>query len=260
MDTLYINDLTVRRGSLTVSDGISLAFEAGKVYTVLGPNGTGKSSLIKTVFGELPYQGEIRFNQETLSRSRLADWRQRIGYMPQDSHVEAALTALEVVLLGQMDALHMHIGDTLLQEAADLMAQLNIGHLAHRPITGLSGGQRQLVMFAQVLMRKPKILLLDEPVSALDMHHQLNLLEQVCRYTRNHNLITMMVLHDLSLAGQFSDGLIMLGNGKVQAQGDAQTVLQADLISRLYQIEVELLQCSQGLPVVRPQRRKTESS
>ena len=110
-------------------------------------------------------------------------------------------------------------------------------------------------MFAQVMLRRPEILMLDEPVSALDMHHQLNLLERVVQYTHEHNLVTLMVLHDLSLAAQFSDGVILLGEGKVQAQGAPQDVLQADIIGRLYKVDIELLYDSKGLPVIRPMRQ-----
>lgn len=112
-----------------------------------------------------------------------------------------------------------------------------------------------MVMFAQVLLRNPQILLLDEPVSALDMYHQQNLLAEVCRYTQQHQLITIMVLHDLSLVAQYSDQLILLGEGKVQGLGTPHKVLTAEVISRLYHVDIELLHCSRGLPVVRPQRK-----
>ena len=203
---LKLENVHIRRGDYVVADNIDLTLEQGKVYSVLGPNGTGKSSLMKTIFGEVAHKGTIRYGDEALSKIHLQSWRKRIGYMPQDTAAEASLTALEVVLLGRMDALHMHVGDELLHEAASIMAELGIGHLAHRDVMRLSGGQRQLVMFAQVMLRRPEILMLDEPVSALDMHHQLNLLERVVQYTHEHNLVTLMVLHDLSLAAQFSDG------------------------------------------------------
>lgn len=254
---LSLKNLTIKRGDLTVANQINLTFEQGKVYTILGPNGTGKSSMLKTIFGELPHQGTIHYQGNQLDRHKLADWRKPIGYMPQDSRVDASLTALEVVLLGRMDSLTMRVSDELLAEAAGIMAQLGIGHLAHRDVLNLSGGQRQMVMFAQVLLRQPQILMLDEPVSALDMHHQLNLLEEVCRYTKAQNLITIMVLHELSLAAQFSDRLILLGEGKLQGFGEAHDVLKTDVIDRLYRVKTELLTCSQGLPVVRPQRQFT---
>ncbi|HDL5894965.1 TPA: ABC transporter ATP-binding protein, partial [Mannheimia haemolytica] len=146
--------------------------------------------------------------------------RKEIGYMPQDTQVEASLSALEVILLGQLDSLNMYISDELLNEAVDIMDKLGISHLAHQDIMRLSGGQRQMVMFAQVLLRKPHILLLDEPVSALDMYHQINLLEYVNAYTRANNLITIMVLHDLSLAAQFSDSVMLLSEGKFKHKAE----------------------------------------
>ncbi|MGF6147771.1 Hemin import ATP-binding protein HmuV [Kingella potus] len=256
---LKLENIRVRRGDYTVADDISLMLENGKVYSILGPNGTGKSSLMKTIFGEVAHKGRISYGGEVLSKIHLQHWRKRIGYMPQDTAAEASLTALEVVLLGRMDALHMHVGDELLHEAAGIMAELGIGHLAHRDVMRLSGGQRQLVMFAQVMLRRPEILMLDEPVSALDMHHQLNLLERVVSYTHEHNLVTLMVLHDLSLAAQFCDSVILLGGGKVRAEGKPQEVLDAGVIADLYKVSIELLYDSSGMPVIRPMRRKRDT-
>ncbi|TDQ57394.1 iron complex transport system ATP-binding protein [Mesocricetibacter intestinalis] len=252
---LRLENLTIQRGTQKVADRINLNLEQGKIYSILGPNGAGKSSMLKTIFGEVAYQGHIYYGTELLSRRSLLSWRKRIGYMPQDTQVEASLTALEVILLGRLDALHMHVGDELLREAAEMMEKLNIAHLAHKDVMRLSGGQRQMVMFAQVLLRNPQMLMLDEPVSALDMHHQINLLEHVCDYTRRNNLITLMVLHDLSLAAQFSDCIILLGEGKIQGLGPARQVLQPELISKLYKVDIEILYDCNGSPVIRPLRK-----
>lgn len=252
---LKLNHLTIKRGALTVADCIDLTLQAGRVYTILGTNGVGKSSLLKAIFGELPFSGSIIFNGCKQHSKNLGLWRKSIAYMPQDCSIYAELNTLEVVLLGKIDMLNRHIGDELLQEAADLLQELGIAHLSHQPIGALSGGQRQLAMFAQVLLRQPKILLLDEPVSALDMYHQLNLLEKVSHYTRTNQLITLMVLHDLSLAAQFSDELILLAKGQIQANGKPHDVLQPELLSQLYGVDIEILVCSQGLPIIRPKRK-----
>lgn len=251
---LVLENVSVKRGGRAVAEGLNLALEAGRVYTVLGPNGCGKSSLLQTLFGLLPFEGSIRYGRETLGGVRLRDWQKRIGYMPQDTAADAALTALEAVVLGRLHALNMHIGDELLAEAAALLDTLGIARAAHLNVCDLSGGQRQLVMFAQVLMGQPEILLLDEPVSALDMHHQINLLEEVCRHTRGQGLTTVMVLHDLSLAAQFSDGLILLGQGRLNAFGSPEDVLQTDLLGSIYQVDIEMLRDSRGAPVIRPLR------
>lgn len=253
---LILENVSVKRGSFTVAENFTLQFGGGRIYTILGPNGTGKSSLLKTLFGEVAHQGSIRYKDEHLNKLNLQSWRKRIGYMPQNTFAEAALTALEVVLLGRMDGLGLHVGDDMLHEAAGIMESLGIAHLAHHDVMNLSGGQRQLVMFAQVMMHRPEILLLDEPVSALDMHHQINLLERVADYTRANGLITLMVLHDLSLAAQFSDGIVLIGGGRIHARGAPKDVLQPELISRLYQVDVELLYDRSGAPVIRPLRHR----
>ena len=187
--------------------------------------------------------------------SRFFTDRSRMNAISMWMLVTTAFTLLVYPLSYNRLVSDWNVGDELLHEAASIMAELGIGHLAHRDVMRLSGGQRQLVMFAQVMLRRPEILMLDEPVSALDMHHQLNLLERVVQYTHEHNLVTLMVLHDLSLAAQFSDGVILLGEGKVQAQGAPQDVLQADMIGRLYKVDIELLYDSKGLPVIRPMRQ-----
>lgn len=253
---LQLDQLTLKRGSLTVAQNINAQFQAGKIYTILGANGAGKSSLLKAIFGELSFSGTIRYGDTVQHKSHLTAWRKPIAYMPQDSHTEAELNTLEVVLLGRMDALHRHISDELLHEAAALLAELNIEHLAHRPIRVLSGGQRQLAMFAQALLRRPKILLLDEPVSALDMAHQINLLDKVSHYTQQHQLICLMVLHDLSLAAQFSDEVLLLSDAQIQAQGTPKAVLEPERLRQIYHVDIEILTSHQGLPVIHPYRKR----
>ena len=247
---MQLEQLTIYRGQLCVADGISLSLQPGRAYAVLGPNGAGKSSLIKTIFAELPYRGRISYRGETLSPGRHMAWRKPIGYMPQDTVVDASLTALEVVLLGLMGNLTMHVSDEQLSRAVALMATLGIAHLADRDVLDLSGGQRQMVMFAQVLLRDPQILLLDEPVSALDMHHQCVLLEAVRHHTRERSLITLMILHDLNLAAQFADEIILLADGRIQAQGAPSTVLNKETIERIYRVETAVYHDSDGAPAV----------
>lgn len=251
---LAIENLTLFRGQLCVADNISLQIPSGRTTAVLGPNGAGKSSLIQAVFGELPYQGKISFNGQLQQRAHLMRFRKTIGYMPQDNGVDASLTALEVVLLGQLMQLGLSISDEQLHQAIAMMESLGIAHLAQRDILSLSGGQRQMVMFAQAMQRKPSLLLLDEPVSALDMHHQCVLLEAVRQHTQTDNLTTVMILHDLSLAAQFADDIVLLADGKIQAHGDAKSVLQQEMIERLYHVEAAVYPDEYGVPLIAPRR------
>ena len=252
---MQIDHLTIHRGQLCVADHISLELHPGKAYAVLGPNGAGKSSLVKTLFAEIPHKGSIHYQDKTLGHTNHMAWRKPIGYMPQDTVVDASLTALEVVLLGQMSSLTMRVSDDQLARAVDMMHSLGIAHLAERDVLALSGGQRQMVMFAQVLLRDPEILLLDEPVSALDMHHQCVLLEAVRHHTRERNLITLMILHDLNLAAQFADEIILLADAKIQAQGTPRDVLQKETIERIYRVEAAVYNDPDGAPAVVMPRR-----
>lgn len=247
---LRLENLSIYRNELCVANAINSEFEAGKIYAILGPNGAGKTSLISAMFGDLAFKGSIAHKQMELSLKNHFAWKKRIAYMPQDSSVDASLSALEVVLLGLIDQLGMYVSDTQISQALSLMKELGILHLASRDILNLSGGQRQMVLFASVLIKAPEILLLDEPVSALDMHHQCVLLECVRSYTRKEKLITVIILHDLSLASQFADELVVLSDAKIWAQGEAKGVLTKDLIENLYKIKADIFYDESNKPVI----------
>ncbi|RAX57712.1 peptide ABC transporter substrate-binding protein [Helicobacter monodelphidis] len=247
---LDIQDFTLHRGNLCVADSLNLSLQHGKVYAILGPNGAGKSSLLGAIFGDHKYSGQISLKSKNFRSMRTSEWKKQIGYMPQDNVVDANLSAIEVVLLGLIDHLGYILSDKQLRKAAEIMNSLGILHLAQKNILNLSGGQRQMVMFASVLLKSPQILLLDEPVSALDVHHQCILLEAVRKHTYAKDLITLMVLHDISLAAQFADELIILADTKIQAFGEPKKVITKELIERLYRVCADVFEDRSGLPIV----------
>lgn len=247
---LKLEEVSIYRGDLCVADKVCAEFHTGKIYAILGPNGAGKSSLLSTLFAELHFKGKISFYDEYLSLSNHFAWKKKIAYMPQDSFVDASLSALEVVLLGMLDKLGMYVSDEQIQKAVNIMQKLGIEHLAHRDILSLSGGQRQMVMFASVLIKEPEILLLDEPVSALDMHHQCILLENVRKYTHENKLLTIMILHDLSLAAHFADEILILHQANIKAKGEAKEVLTKQNIEPIYKIRAEIFEDFNGKPVI----------
>lgn len=261
MTSLCLNNISIIRGDNYTARDISLELNRGNVYAILGPNGVGKSTLLKAVFGEVNIlSGQINYGKTKMGDAGLQTWRKPMGYMPQDTYVSANLTALEVVLLGHLDALSMHVSQEMLQHALQAMDKVGCLHLAQRDIQSLSGGQRQLILFAQVLLGEPEILMLDEPVSALDMHHQSVLLEHVHQETHKRQLITVMVLHDLSLAAQYADHLILLKDGIIQAQGAPLDVLQPEKISDIYSVNIERLFDSSGVPVIQPKRQPLKAN
>lgn len=253
---LEVRNLDLSFDQLVLADDMSFALEPGKVHVIIGPNGTGKSTLLKTLFGDVtPQQGEVLFDNKPLSKKHLSDWRQQFGYMPQDIKLDVGLSVLEVVLLGQLNALSLNLGDRLIKEALQALDEIGLLHLANRDVRTLSGGQCQMILFAQALMRKPKILMLDEPVSALDLHFQQVLLDHLDHQTKAHNWTSLMILHDLNLAAQYADNLLVLKAGKLVAEGAPKDVLTPELVNEVYGVRADVVLDSMGIPFVRTQRR-----
>ncbi|CUB02618.1 ABC transporter ATP-binding protein [Marinomonas fungiae] len=253
---LQVRDISLAYDDLVLADNMSFSLEAGKTHVIIGPNGTGKSTLLKMLFGDVkPQAGDVQFNEHVLSKATLPQWRQKFGYMPQDIRLDVGLSVLEVVLLGQLNALSLKLSDSLLEEALQALDQIGLLHLANRDVRTLSGGQCQMILFAQALMRKPEILMLDEPVSALDLHFQQVLLDHLDQQTKHKGWVSLMILHDLNLAAQYADNLLVLKGGKVVAQGTPREVITPQMLEEVYGVKADVQLDSLGVPFIRTQRR-----
>lgn len=245
MSGLEFRALGVSRGGRAVVGPISARVPAGSVTALVGPNGAGKSSLLGAVAGVLPYAGALSLE----GRPPLPG---EIAYMPQASAVGAALTVLEVVLLGRVERLGWRIAAEDLARAADALGLLGLTALAERRIDMLSGGQQQLVLLAQRLVRRPRLLILDEPTSALDLHRQLQVLECLVDVATATGAVVLVALHDLSLAARYAARLLLLKEGMLLSAGDPGEVLTRETIRDAYGIEAEILRTSAGHPMIAP--------
>ena len=239
--------LIVRYGSFVAVAGVSLTVEPGTVLAVVGPNGSGKSSLVKAIAGLCPADGDILFEGHVVRPPQ-------IGYMPQDIGARAALTVLEVVLLGRLGKLGLRVGPADLAAVQAVLDELGIGALASRYLAELSGGQRQLAFLAQALACQPPVLLLDEPISALDIRHQFHVLETVRDLTRARGLATLIVVHDLNAAIRFADSLALLHQGRLIAHGAPETVLTAQTLKDVFAVEAAIQRGPDRRPFVIPLR------
>lgn len=237
--------LTVRYRALRAVDRIDLVAVPGEILGVVGPNGSGKSTLLKAIAGLVPVEGSLLFDGKP-GRPRA------IGYMPQDIAPRTALTVVEVVLLGRLGRLGFRVGREDLDAVGAVLEELGITALAPRYIGELSGGQRQLVFLAQALAASPSVLLLDEPISALDLRHQLEVLELLRRVTHGRGTATIAVLHDLNAAAGFADMLALLDRGCLRRHGAPADVLDVDALREVYGVHAVIERGEAGRTMIVP--------
>jgi iron complex transport system ATP-binding protein len=246
----------VTRGGARVLDGVSLSVAAGEWVAVIGPNGAGKSTLLRALCGLVPCAGEVWVDGVSARLTRRRDLARRVALVPQQPHVPEELTVAEYVLLGRTP----HIGYLAGEGLADRLAaeraidRLSLRGFVARTLGSLSGGELQRVVLARALAQEAPVLLLDEPTSALDLGRQQMALELVDRLRRESGLAVVSAMHDLSLAGQFADRLVLLDGGRVVACGAAAEALTEEIIARHYGAEVAIVRDAGGVHVL-PQRR-----
>jgi len=245
------NDFLVETSALRFSyngspllHDLNLKLISGSLAALIGGNGSGKSTLIKLLCGLLrPQSGSIKLggeNLESFSRKQLA---RRVGYVAQTMSLIFPFTALEIVLTGRhpyVSGMGMEREEDL-RIALDALDQVGVAHLANRPITVLSGGERQLVLVARAIAQSPSLLLLDEPAGFLDLKHRAQLV-QVLRRLRDENGITCLVVtHDLMFLEPSFDQVFALRDGQIAAEGAPSAVLQSAILQQIYGVGIHTL-------------------
>ena len=251
---LHVDHLAVGYNGANVVENINLRLGRGEVTALIGPNGCGKSTLLRGIAGMLPRQGEVYLDMGPDLKSdgkKISEDRQ-FAYMPQDSYTVSSLTVLEVVLLGRLRSLGLRVPAAMIEGARDALRNFNLLHLQSRSLSELSGGQRQIVYLVQALFRETSVLLLDEPTGALDLYYQLAVLEAVKEYTRRSNVITIMALHDLTLAMRYASRIVCLHGGGIVADGSPQEVLTRDLVQSVYRVDANVIDTQDGMRCVIP--------
>ncbi|GAM64446.1 ABC-type hemin transport system [Vibrio ishigakensis] len=245
MNTPYVKctDISVKIGNKSILDNVNIEFHAGEFTVLLGPNGTGKSTLLKTLSNEMPHSG-----QHYLFGKPTQDWDKKVlakqfGVLPQSSSLTFNFTAQEVVELG---GLTLQGGQKeITRVAREKMNQTGVLHLAERLYPSLSGGEKQRVHFARVLTqlsatKHNKVLFLDEPTSALDLSHQHNTLK-LAKAQAEDGACVVAVLHDLNLAAQYADRIVVLNQGNIVADGSPWEVLTSETIEEVYRWKTQIV-------------------
>jgi iron complex transport system ATP-binding protein len=253
---LALSAVTVELDGATILEEVSASLGEGEWLTVIGPNGAGKSTLLRAVAGLVPRRGSIEIGGDdgaTMARRQLA---RRVALVPQTPWLPPDMHVADYVLLGRTP----HQGYFARQRRRDLDAadaailRLDLAGLVSRRLGTLSGGEQQRAVLARAIAQEAPILLLDEPTSSLDVGRGQQALELVDALRREAGLTVLAAMHDLTLAGQYADRLVLLDRGRVVAAGGVRDVLTDELIARHYDAAVRVIEHPELGVVVVPAR------
>ncbi|PQV64598.1 iron complex transport system ATP-binding protein [Abditibacterium utsteinense] len=240
---LEIQNLSVKIGQRAVLNEVSLRVAPGELLCIIGPNGSGKSTLLRAICDLLRVQsGAISFDGATLPQERAARAK-IVALLPQTPGSDNEITLEEMTMLGRTPHLSAYGAPSQRDfEAVESAISLAAPDLRSRKIGELSGGERQRALLCRALATTAPVLLLDEPVSALDVRHQHEILGLIRRLTRERNLATICVLHGINLASSIADSMILLGkDGRIVAAGTPEIVMTSEHLSDVYQAPLRVV-------------------
>ncbi len=254
MIELAMDKAVLGYGKYTVLNDISFSVRPGEMVGLIGPNGCGKSTVIKALSGIIPlFAGKVLLDGKDIRQVTRRELAKMLGVVPQIPLLPSAYSALEIVLMGR----NPHMGLFQFEGARDINIALNAMErtgtieLADRRVAELSGGEIQCLMVARAIAQETQAVLLDEPTANLDIGRQITVLELVRNMCLRSNLTVLAVLHDLNLAAQYCDRLILLHDKNVQAEGIPAKVITGDNIGRVYGVQnCVYTHPMNGLPVV----------
>lgn len=248
---LSIDHLKFRYNGQPVLDRVSFKVCKGEVLAILGPNGVGKTTLLRCINGILkPGGGTVMVENENLMELDAMAVARRIGYVSQYQNA-AKLTAFDAILMGRRPHIKFRASQHDLDIVDGAIKRLHLEKLAMRHIDRMSGGELQKVAVGRALVQEPRVMLLDEPTSSLDLKNQVEILKLIRSVAKGHDVCAVMTLHDLSTALRFADKCLFLKNGEIFAAATPQEVT-ARIIKQVYDIEVEIHHYN-GFPLVIPQ-------
>jgi len=238
---LEVNALNFAYTDKQVLDNISFEVKPGELLGLLGPNGVGKTTLLKCINKiHVPQAGEIIVEGQRIDHLSEKSLAHHLSYVPQSTHSNFPVTVIDMVMIGRLPFMNFKVARKDKQVVFALLDEMGLVEMAFNPINRLSGGERQRVFIARAIAQEPKVILLDEPTSNLDMKHQLEILKLLKRTIVEKNIAAVMTVHDLNLAGLFCDKVLMLKDQKVHAYGPSCEVLTEENIEIVYGVKTEV--------------------
>ncbi|AOZ92141.1 ABC transporter ATP-binding protein [Paenibacillus crassostreae] len=238
---IEVNEVSKTYGDLSALQNVSWTIEEGEWWGIIGPNGSGKSTLLQLISGvDKISSGELKIRGRHVSKYNRRELSQMVAVLQQDGLPAIHYPVRDIVEMGRFpfqDWLGREQNKNTTALVDDIMNRLHLTDLGDRPLDELSGGQRQRVALGKVMAQEPQILLLDEPTSFLDIYYQLQFMELVANWRQDSGITIVAVLHDLNLAAQFCDKLLVLREGEVVGVGTPDEILTEDNIRRVYEVD-----------------------
>ena len=240
---MSVRNLVQGYGSKTILDDISFDVDTGEVLALLGPNGSGKSTLIKTICNIMaPRSGQILIDETPIEDIDITDLAKIVSYVPQSTAAATYTTVMDTVLLGRKPYVTWSYRQKDIDYALDAMKAMRIIGYSSRDVSDLSGGQRQRVFLARSLAQCPSFFIFDEPTSALDLKHQMNTMIKMREVVHDKGAGMVIALHDINLAMNYSDKVLMLKNGKIFAYGTPDETITEENIRAVYGVESRIME------------------
>jgi len=241
---ISVVDLGLSLNGRAVLAEISFQAQPGQVTVLLGPNGSGKTTLLLCLCAHYrPARGNIQLHGQDLADLSYRALARRLAIVPQDHHPVFPYRVREVILLGRISRVGFFSqpGVQDYEVVENILSLLRIQHLADKPYTRISGGERQLVLIGRCLAQEPQVLLLDEPTNHLDFKNQYTILKLIKDLARERQLTVLLTLHDPNMASLFADHVILLAEGRIVAHGPPLEVITPAHMAAIYHLEVEMV-------------------
>jgi iron complex transport system ATP-binding protein len=245
------SNITFRVGSKVLISDMSASFAPGKLHLLVGPNGAGKSTLVKVLARLLrPQTGTVEYEGANVSQASEAELAKKRAVLSQAIEIAFPLTVREVVMMGRYPHFAGRPGPTDERIVDEVMQHFDVEEFRQRYYQTLSGGERQRVNFARVLAQlwrddsvdSCRYLFLDEPLTFLDIRHQIDFMKRIRKFTDDADVVTVGVVHDLNLAARFADQILMLSGGRIVAAGTPSEVLTTERIEQVFGVEPTMVQ------------------
>jgi iron complex transport system ATP-binding protein len=253
-----VERLSVHAGAKPLVEDVSFSAAPGEWISLLGPNGAGKTTILRALTGVVRFDGRVAVGGSDAAELGRRGLARLLAFVPQQPVVPPEMTVAEYVLLGRTP----HLGSLAQEGAEDSRAarraieRLGLGGFVERRLGSLSGGELQRALIGRALAQEAPVLLLDEPTTALDIGHQQEVLELVEELRRESSLTVVATMHDLTLAAQYGDRIVLLDRGRVVAEGEPHDVLSREQVRSLYGASVRLVWEEDELLAVVPVRRR----